>query len=183
MTVTASDEVLNISDVSTDVGNPMWMLLLVFLISALYVAYMILQLYFCASHINDMGFGAYAQLFSALGDKIGGFFGSFGSALKNGITDLKTGTDSGSSSVSSEKKMIGINGTGTKDPTPVNVRADGTTTNITVTKDMSSEKDDIIIDITNSSAYAASGQEADIGDTKETTEDINEQIKVGRDMQ
>jgi hypothetical protein len=186
MNVSSSDEVLTIGTVSTNVGNPIWMLLIVLLWSASYVAILCVHIEFCVQHANDMGFEAYAQLFSALGDRIGGFFGGFGSAIKDGINDIRTGTDSGSSSSSSDsstKQMVGINGTGAKDPAQTNTNVNGTTTNINVNKDVSTEKEEVNLDLSNSAAYAASGQTDDIGDTQETTDSINEQIEVGRDMQ
>ena len=60
MAMTTSDEVLSISSAGVSTGNPVWCLVFVLAISAIYCAAMYFMLRFCIKNYRDMGFEMYA---------------------------------------------------------------------------------------------------------------------------
>ena len=56
MSITSSDAVLHESRVEINMGNPMWALLFVIVISGFYIWFMGLHIYELSKNINDMGF-------------------------------------------------------------------------------------------------------------------------------
>jgi hypothetical protein len=182
MSVTSSDEVLSINSITTNTGNPVWVLLLVLLFSILYIAAMVIQIRACIFNYKDMGFEMYAQLASAAVDRVRGAIGSFKDSISDGWGDIRDAVNgNGSGSGSGEKKQVGINGTGRKDGS-TNTKIDNSTNTLTINNNGDNSDSDMQQDML-ASAYESGRDDGEsVVDSQATTDSINAQIEAGSSM-
>ena len=94
MAITSTDEVLRVSTIESNAGNPVWVLIIVAIFGILYTVLMLAQIKFCWKHRHDMGFeamsiaasgivGGISDALGGLGGKVENFFNSENSTTNN----------------------------------------------------------------------------------------------------
>lgn len=91
MTMTSSDNVLTVDSIQANVGNPVWLFIIIILVSIAYIVALLYMSNFCIRHFRDMGLNAFKagieMISSTVGQKINGFMDKFTS----GAEDLADG--------------------------------------------------------------------------------------------
>lgn len=90
MKMTTSDEVLTITEIEVNVGNPVWCLIFVLLISLLYCWAMYKMICFCFRHYRDMGFEVYAGVVEMASGGLANAIDSLGARLMGSDTTAAT---------------------------------------------------------------------------------------------
>lgn len=127
MAITTSDEVLTVQSVQVNVGNPVWLFIIIIIVSMVYIFGMYKMLNHCFKNFRDMGFEIYAELAQLATSSIADKFDSWGSKLAN----WSAGKDDSGSATQSVK------GTGGKQEVTANVTIDGGSVEAEVTGDNS----------------------------------------------
>lgn len=119
MRINASDEILTVDSVQVSVGSPIWVLLLVIIISAVYVYAMLWMCRFVLQNARDMGFEAYSAIASDTVSHISDALGGIGNNIVNffgGDEHITTNT---------HNKMVDSRTTNTDNTTNVSVGKGG----------------------------------------------------------
>lgn len=88
MTMSSSDEVLTITEVQVNTGNPVWCLLLVLLVSICYIAFMCKMIIACYHNWKDMGFEIYAGVADMVTNKIASGIEALGTKISGGVESI-----------------------------------------------------------------------------------------------
>jgi hypothetical protein len=173
MQLSSSDEVLSVKSVSTNPGNPVWMLLAVILLSAAYTFYMGKQIIFIGKHWYDMGLEVKQFMLNTVVAKAQDIAGT----VKDGISSLaRDDNDSGKTSDTSSVK-----GTGASEGATQNVNVtQANESNITV----NNKNDDAAKALADENAAASynTGEVVKQDDTT-TAADIDAEIKTGEKLE
>lgn len=93
MRITTADEVLTVQSVQVNVGNPVWVFIVIIVISSTYVWAMVKMLNHCFKNFRDMGFEVYSEILrtatSGIADGIDNLTGkvsSWGSGEYSGVS-------------------------------------------------------------------------------------------------
>jgi hypothetical protein len=174
MMLSSSDEVLSVKSVSVTPGNPVWMLLAVILLSAVYILLMIRQIRFCCAHYRDMGLEVQQFMLNEVVARAQNAVGN----IKSSIADLARDPDEHSNNTSN---TASVKGTGASEEKTQNVNVKQTNeSNITV----NSKNDDAAKALADESAAASynTGEEIKQDDTT-TAADIDAEIKTGEKLE
>lgn len=171
MSLSSSDEVLSVQSVSTNPGNPVWMLLAVIVISCVYVFLMYKHLCFCFAHYRDMGAEMIGFVTSTMIGKLQDFAGN----IHDGVSGLFNGEETHSSGGTES-----VSGTGVSDAPAQNVNIQQSNeSTIKITKD-NSDTDNTFADENSASAYNTG--ETVQSDSSTTSADIDAEIKAGEQL-
>lgn len=135
MAVTSSDEVLSVNRIEAKAGNPVWVLIIILIVSAIYIVLMWKQICFCVRNYRDMGIETYTAVASAVTSKIR-------SAINN-VKDALGSIGNGDGAVASSSSSASIKGTGTRNKNntqDVNIKQ-SSDSSITITKDTEDTED------------------------------------------
>lgn len=172
MAISSSDEVLSISRIESNAGNPVWVILAVILASCLYIFAMAYQIRFCLMNFKDMGIESYSMIAGAMVGKLQDSISKVGSGISNFF--------GGNDTVNNSSSTSSINGTGIKNDKTQNVNvtsASGDT--ITVTKSDSDIDNDLQDDLYED--YYSSGDDNRYAEVT-SSDDINAEIEAGSKM-
>ena len=173
MSLSSSDEVLSVKSVTTNPGNPVWMLLAVIVLSCVYVFLMYKHLCFCFAHYRDMG----AEMVGFVTSTIVGKLQDFAGNVRDGITSLASGDDTHSGGSGGTESM---SGTGVSDTATQNVNIQqANDSSIKITKD-TSDSDNVFADENAASAYNTGDTLQ--SDSSTTAADIDAEIKAGEQL-
>lgn len=171
MSISSSDEVLTVQSVSTNPGNPVWMLSAVIVISCVYVFLMYKHLCFCFAHYRDMG----AEMIGFVTSTVIGKMQDFAGNIRDGVTGLLNGEGTSSSGGTES-----VSGTGVSDAPSQNVNIQQSNeSTITVNKD-NNDTDNAFADENAASAYSTG--ETVQSDSSTTSADIDAEIKAGEQL-
>ena len=178
MAISSSDEVLSVNSVQSNAGNPVWVLLAVIAVSAVYIVLMWKQICFCFKHFRDMGFEMYSQVASAVTGRLGDALGT----VKDAISSI--GSDGGSYSSSytggSTSSTYNMKGTGIMKDKPQDVAIKQSSgSNITVSQVINEPDDEAEENYLN--PYN-SGEDDEYADTTSAS-DIDAEIEAGKQME
>jgi hypothetical protein len=98
MALTNSDQVLNVNRMSSELGSPTWLVIVIILVTLLYLVALGIHIKFCYSTCSDMGYSAYSQLATGIVGSIKDTAGR----VKNNFTNLFSEKSENNSSYSSE---------------------------------------------------------------------------------
>lgn len=87
----SSDEVLSVSHIKSNSGNPLWLIFMLILLNIAYGFILIKQIYFCFANRKDMGYEAYSIFASGTIESIQSGFDS----AKDGILSIFSNTEDG----------------------------------------------------------------------------------------
>ncbi len=125
MAITTSDEVLTVQSVQVNVGNPVWLFIVIIIVSMVYIYGMYKMLNHCFKNFRDMGFEVYAEIAQLATSNIADKFDSVGSKIAN----WGAGKDDGGSSTQS------IKGSGSRGQNTITVTVEGGSLEAEVTGD------------------------------------------------
>lgn len=174
MKISSNDEVLSINSVQTSAGNPVWMLIVILVISIVYALLMIKMIKFCVLTYRDMGFAAMSMVASGIVGRLRDTIGGLGDKISdsfNGIaeSDETSRTDSieGSGNMEGQAQDVNV------------VEANNQTIKIeNTTKDEDQQSSDV---------YNGAYSSGDIDNVDETggmtAEDIDAQIRAGQEIE
>lgn len=164
MALSSSGDVLSVNQITAKAGNPVWMFLIIIVVSCAYIFIMYKHLCFCFAHYRDMGLEVMSFVTSEVIGKMQDFAGNISNSLQSlGSSEEVNGTGSTSS----------ISGTGI---------SNNSTTQIILSKDSNisvsgneNDTDNFMLDDTN---VYSSGDDyfTDLGTS---SEDIDYEIKKG----
>lgn len=83
MAISSSDEVLTTSNIKSEAGNPVWVLIIVLIASGAYIFLMYKQICFCFVHFRDMGYEVYSTMASGIVSKLSDSLGNVGNSISN----------------------------------------------------------------------------------------------------
>jgi hypothetical protein len=170
MSLSSSDDVLKTSNIEAHAGNPVWVIFIVIIASALYIAALGWHIWFCFHHISDMGFEAYSVMASGIVDKLSNKLGGAKDAISNFIHGGEEANSSGTTNTKS------VNGTGSikSEPQDVNV-TNSKKTDITVETKEEEQKTDP------KDTYTTASMEADEADKNDeaSAKEIDAEIETG----
>lgn len=171
MNLTSSDEVLTVSNIKAEAGNPVWVLLIVILLSGLYIFIMIKHIIFCWTNRADMGFAAYSQI---AGNIVGAVRDSADKA-KEGISNFFNKEEVSSPSTTNTNS---ISGTGFVDNNnqSSDIRQESINTTSISEEQLNSSTTNMDLDSTN--GYNMSDMDATMSNTD--SDDINAEIEAGK---
>lgn len=86
MAMTATDEVLSLSQIEINTGNPVWCLIFVLIVSVLYCFGIYKMIQFCVRNYRDMGFEVYAGIAEMAAGGISGKIEQLGAKLSGSET-------------------------------------------------------------------------------------------------
>ena len=111
MAMTVSDEVLTISQIEVNSGNPVWCMLFILIVSGLYLFGIYKMIQLCVSNFRDMGFEVYASIASMAASKVSGAFEKFSNSISDSGESKTThgGSSRGKKSDPVEVKNVGEN--------------------------------------------------------------------------
>lgn len=176
MTLSSTDEVLSVDKIKSSPGNPVWMLLIVIVISCVYVFAMYKHLCFCFAHYRDMG----AEMIGFVTSTVVGKLQDTAGSIRDGIFDAFSGNESTGGGASSTGGTGSISGTGVAGESTQNVnivQSNDSTIKVNKTTDTS---DDMLVDDSSSTTYS-SGETVQ-SDYGETSADIDAEIKAGEKL-
>lgn len=182
MSLSSNDEVLSIKKITTNPGNPFWMLLIVILLSCLYIFVMYQHLRFCFAHYRDMGAEMIGfvtgTLVGNMKNAVSGFSDSVTNAFSSSSDKTASASASAGNNASTEALAESIKGEGSSKD--VKIDASGGNVNINtdsgnVKSDKSSNHDD---NASNSDTYYINVSESGKSGTT-TANDINAEIEAG----
>lgn len=174
MALSSSDEVLSVQSVSTNPGNPVWMLLAVIIISCAYVYVMYNHLCFCFAHYRDMG----AEMVGFMASTIVGKAQDGVSGIREGLSNLFSAT--GASGSEDAGGTGGFNGIGVHESPAQNVNIQQSNESSIKLNTDSTETDSAFADENAASAY--SNGDALVNDSSTTSADIDAEIKAGEQL-
>ena len=132
MAITTSDEVLTVQSVQVNVGNPVWLFIIIIIVSMVYIFGMYKMLNHCFKNFRDMGFEVYAELAQLTSaniadkiDSIGAKIIDWGSTEGGGSSTQSvrgTGKTEVTTKVSVEGGSVEAEVTGDSHPKNVNAR-------------------------------------------------------------
>lgn len=111
MAMTTSDEVLTLSQIEVNTGNPIWCLIFVLVISIAYAIAMLWTMNFCLKNYRDMGFEVYAGIAEMAAGGISSRIESLGAKISGMSYE--------------ESSAVGVNGSGSSNGTPIGVSVEG----------------------------------------------------------
>ena len=172
MALSSSDEVLSVDKITSNPGNPVWMLLAVILLSCAYVFLIYKHLCFCFAHYRDMG----AEMIGFMTSTVVGKMQDVAGNIRDGIS----GFFSKDEEVHSSGKSEGVNGMGIAGESTQNVNiVQSNDSTIKVNKD-DIEVDGFLADDTSTTAYSSGDTIQNDGTT--TSADIDAEIKAGEQL-
>lgn len=115
MAISSSDEVLTTSNIKSEAGNPVWVLIIVIIASGAYIFLMYKQICFCFAHFRDMGYEVYSTMASGIVSKLSDSLSNVGNSISNFF---------GGDTYYSTSNTRSISGTGIQnaEPQDVNIR-------------------------------------------------------------
>lgn len=171
MSLSSSDEVLSVNKITTNPGNPVWMLLAVIVISCVYVFIMYQHLRFCFAHYRDMG----AEMIGFVTGTVVGKMQDAVANVRESISNVINKNESTSSTSSTN-----ISGTGISNETSQNVNiTQSNDSTIKINKDSESSDFDSVDDIM-SETYTT-GETVNV-DSTTTSHDIDAEIETGEKL-
>ena len=194
--ITQADEVLSLNRVQSDGGSPVWVLIIIIVIAALYMTAMANMIRFCYQNRYDMGYSAYSGMlhsavdgisgaFSGFASTIGGFFaGSAAGSALGGF--FGSGLGEGGAADAAEQKRIEAarhsRGLFSKTENQASSTSSSSSTSTKSTTTTDSNTNDSITESAgnnyNNNATAAADEES-----TESAETINAEIRKGHEME
>lgn len=175
MALSSSDEVLSVQSVSTNPGNPVWMLLAVIVMSCAYVYIMYKHLCFCFAHYRDMG----AEMIGFVTSTVVGKIQDGVAGFRDGLANLFSGS-SASSSGGETGSSGGFNGIGVHESPAQNVNIQQSNESSIKLNTDTTETESAFADESAASAY--SNGDALVSDSSTTSADIDAEIKAGEQL-
>lgn len=171
MRITTSDEVLTVQSVQVNIGNPIWMFIVIIAVSIAYMVGMYKMLNHCFKNFRDMGYEVYAEL-----------AGLASGGISNGLESLgekitKWGSNDGSSGSSQSVKGTGAKG---KDTLDVNVEKGSVDANIS--NDETTRNTNVNTKITTEYDNATYTYDVDVDIEQSVSEEIDKEIEKGKQI-
>lgn len=162
MKLSSSSDVLTVDQIKATAGNPVWMFIIVVVVSGVYIFTMYKHLCFCFAHYRDMGLEVMGFVTSSIVGKLQDVAGN----IVNGFNDfVGNDTPSGTGSIS---------GSGVKEQSNSTQFIVSDNSNITVSTDKEKSAQNILDDTT---VYSTG--ETFVGDDTVSADEINSMIKQG----
>lgn len=79
----SADEVLSTSRMTVELGSPVWVILVVLILSGIYTVLLAMHIWFCIKNRGDMGFSAYSQMASSIVGSVRSLGGKIGDGVKS----------------------------------------------------------------------------------------------------
>lgn len=174
--ITSTDQVLNLSQVEINTGNPVWCLLIVLAASILYIIALYNLFKFCIRNYRDLGGEVFIGLAGLAVSGIAGAIHSLGDKLRG--RDYKTGGSSGVTESKSNSSKNTTSKEGSKSNTESSSSSESTV-NVNETKKEDKTVDNEIGDLERSYNSVSSTNENVINDL-DSAKDIDERIERGK---
>ena len=175
MSITSTDAVLHESKVEMNLGNPIWALIFVLLVSVAYGAFIIFQVIELYKHHKDMGFEMLSMGLSTMVNS----FGTSLSKVTDGMYEYLDNFGGESSSRGSRSGAYNIQGTGMSSEKPQDVNiTQASDSVVSITNDNTSTKlTSSNIDESSTSSYATDNMSREASSM--TSDDIDAEIEAG----